>query len=164
MKLPKRPKNPTRTTLQPMRDNDTKGTRGDSAQDQFKALIQKHNPRTEIDHTPSLGHDFILRHPNGRETYVDVKEVNHAVSAGNGRLESGRVQIEKAEVKKWLDWEKQGKNRSAFMVVAVRGRDGSWTWRRAGAKKVQNLIKHKKDPVKLSKTELEKINTFHPGN
>lgn len=105
----------------------------------------------------SRGHDFFLTFPNGQKWYVDVKRIEQSVSNGS-KSEPGRVQIERVELKRWLEIERE-RDCTSWLVVAVRN-GNHFKWRRIKAKDVGPLVEGKEDPYKLTMVQVETMEKF----
>ena len=132
-----------------MKDSDGRGYRGRDAEKQVLAKLEKRG--WTCFHDFSRGHD-ILAIKGNRQVYIDVKEINEYVSAGSNKVERGRIQVDKREVKKWLEYPE------SYMIVKINRINKKEEWKGFKAKKVWELIKNRKsDPIKLSWSELESI-------
>ena len=132
-----------------MKDSDGRGYRGRDAE--IKVVFKLEKRGWTCFHDFSKGHD-ILAIKGNRQVYIDVKEINEYVSSGSQKVERGRIQVDKKEVRHWLTY------LESYMIVKINRVDGKVEWKGFKAKKVWGLIKNSKsDPIKLSWNQLEKI-------
>jgi len=132
-----------------MKDVDGRGYRGRDAEQYVISKLEKKG--WICFHNFSKGHD-ILAIKNERMVYIDVKEINQYVSSGSGKFEHGRIQVDKKEVQKWLEYPE------SYLIIKINRIDNSTQWKGVKAKKVWDLIKDSKsDTVKLSWSEIESI-------
>ena len=137
-------------------DPDTRGYRGNKAENDVIDVFQ--DKGWKVEERPSNGHDMVLSKKNAKLRYFDVKEIDETVDSGDG-TEKGRVQIDRAELQRFKDWEKETDGK-AFVIININYDDKSEKWKKLTLPKASKLMKGKADPVKIPFTEIEKLPDF----
>jgi hypothetical protein len=134
-------------------DPDQRGFRGNQAENE---VIDVHaSEGWQLVERPSRGHDLVFK-KGSQEKYFDVKEIDETVDSGKS-LEKGRVQIDKQELARIKNWEKESPSREAGFIIKINRDDGQEEWKQLSLTKADQLMKGKVDPVKIPFSELEKL-------